>query len=187
MEASSQHELIETIFCGDKHFDDETCEDTELLERVECHRFVFEDPQKAKKLALRVMKSAKDKRREKDRKAREAQAEGFHTKACIDQIFEIQKGRCYYSGELLSRDPNNFSRDHIMPIRFGGSDWPGNIALVLKDINSWKGATKTKEMTLHWLAVKKGTNWMFDQIEFCDEVARLRAGHDQQFRRQLEE
>ncbi|WP_290536882.1 hypothetical protein [Alcanivorax sp.] len=187
VESSTQHTLIETIFCRDTHFDDETCEVTELLEHVECHRFVFEDPQQAKKLAMRVMKSAKDKRREKERKAREAQAEGFHTNACIDRIFEIQQGRCYYSGEPLIRDPINFSRDHIMPIRFGGTDWPGNIVLALKGINSWKGATKTKEMTLNWLAGERGTNWMFDQIDFCDEVDRLRAEYDQQFRRQLEE
>lgn len=120
--------------------------------------------------------------RTKDRKSREAQAEGFHTKACIDRIFEIQQGRCYYSGEPLTRHPKNFSRDHILPISSGGTDWPGNIALALTGINSWKGATKTKEMTLRWLSRERGINWYFEQLDLCEEIDRLRAEYDQAFR-----
>ncbi len=66
----------------------------------------------AKTLALRVQRSARNKRKDEVREYREDMAEGFHTDDCLDELFKIQQGRCYYSGELLVKNPNNFSKDH---------------------------------------------------------------------------
>ena len=41
--------------------------------------------------------------------------------------------------------------------------WPANLALVIKEINTWKGGLISKEKTLQWLAKDKGKEWLAEQ------------------------
>lgn len=176
LEASIEHTTTEVVF-GRDAFDEG--------EIVECHTFLFDDEETAKKIALRVQRSAKDKRKDEVREWRELTAEGFHTNDCIDHLFKIQQGRCYYSGDQLIKNPNNYSKDHIVPLCYGGSEWPENLALTLKSINTWKGGANSKEDTLNWLAQKRGKAWLKEQLVFVKEVDRLRYEYDQKFKSEV--
>lgn len=178
LEASSDHTTKKVVF--DRNAFDEG-------KIIECHTFLFDDQEKAKKLALRVQRSAKDNRKEEVREWREAIAEGFHTNECIEHIFEIQQGRCYYSGDPLIKNPSNYSKDHIVSLCRGGSEWPANLALTLKSINTWKGGANTKNDTLNWLAQKRGGAWLKKQLVFCEKVDKLRSEYDQQFKKAIED
>lgn len=150
------------------------------------YRFFFDDFNVAKKMALRVQNSARNRRKDAARRIRIEEAGGFHNQEVLVRLFEIQQGRCYYSGDPLRKQPKNFVVDHIVSIYLGGSDWPGNLALVTKELNTWKGGHASAEDTLRWLAKKRGKSWMRSQKEFCREVDRKRENLDQEFRSQHE-
>lgn len=83
------------------------------------------------------------------RRAREARAEGHHLPAHYRELWEIQNGRCYFSGEALGTcfEDREFAVDHLTPLAvrsapFGGiagTNWPTNLALVTKRVNAMKG------------------------------------------------
>lgn len=75
----------------------------------------------------------------KYRAERAAMVGGVLTERHKRMIWEIQNGRCYYSGEILSISPKNYHLEHICPIASGGTYWPENMAYVLAELNSRKG------------------------------------------------
>lgn len=149
---------------------------------AEIYQFFFSEIELAESMALRVRNSAREKRKEFYRKFRLEKAGGFHTKEIIEQLFKIQEGRCYYSGEPLNLDPKNFDVDHIKSTYKGGTDWPENLALAIKKVNVWKGAHYTALETLNWLAERKGTDWLKEQKKFCRKVDRQRKELDKNFK-----
>ncbi len=148
----------------------------------EIFQFFFQSLEVAKDMALKVQTSARNKRKDLARDLRLVEAGGFHTSEVVEQLFLIQQGMCYYSGEQLSKSPKNYAVDHIQPIFKGGSDWPINLALVLNRINTWKGGHFTSLETLRWLSKSKGKAWLISQREFCNVVDKKRANLDKEFR-----
>lgn len=149
---------------------------------AEIYQFFFSDLGVAKAMAARVQSSARNKRKDDIRRIRLEDAGGFHDKNVIDKLFEIQQERCYYSGESLITQPKNYVIDHIQSIYKGGTNWPENLALVLKEINTWKGGHETAMETLKWLAKERGQRWFREQKKYCKEVDILRAELDREFR-----
>lgn len=177
IEASSDRTTTTVIFGMDAVDDGEV---------VECHTFLFDDQDKAKKLALRVQRSARNKRKDFVRQIRLDKAGGFHDKSVLEKLYKIQQGHCYYSGDSLVKHPKNFVVDHIRSIYKGGTDWPKNLALVIKEINTWKGGHESRTETLNWLAKERGQSWLRDQKAYCKEVDNKREKLDREFRRMHE-
>jgi hypothetical protein len=94
---------------------------------------------------------------------------GMYEKEDIDRLFEIQEGRCYYTGERLTRNPKNYSIDHIVPVAEGGSSWPGNLALVTVDANQEKHDQSKRKM-FAILEARYGKEWQLNQRELCKRV-----------------
>ena len=63
----------------------------------------------------------------RNRRARAAAAEGFHTGAEIKTLMAKQKGRCVYCSANITK---KFHADHIVPLVEGGSNWISNIQLL---------------------------------------------------------
>lgn len=178
---SKSSEILDlNVFIDGEFFRDE--EPDPRLYEIEVHQFFFEDPTLAKEIAFKVSDSAMNKRKRFNRELRLYKAGGWHNREVINTIFEIQEGKCYYSGEPLCKDPKNYVIEHIHPVVFGGSDWPTNLALVLKEINTWKGGLRSPDETLRYIAKTKGKNWLNAQISFCDEVDKRRAELDREFK-----
>lgn len=143
-------------------------------EKEKVRQFFFSDREVALAMALMVQSSARNTRKNADRAIRLEKAGGFHDKAVLNDLFDIQRGRCYYSGDPLVKKPKNFVKDHIRPIYLGGTDWPNNLALALKTINLRKGGISTASDKLKWLAQERGRDWLKAQKAFCKEVDRKR-------------
>jgi hypothetical protein len=87
------------------------------------------------------------------RQARMQAAPGFFLPEHIAALWEIQSGRCYFSGELLgsSFESSEYQIDHLWPLASSmfrisfGTNWPTNLALVTRRINRMKGATSADE------------------------------------------
>ena len=146
------------------------------------YQFFFSDIEIAKAMALRVQSSARNKRKDFVRQARLDTAGGFHDKNVLDKLYEIQQERCYYSGVPLVKQPKNFVVDHIQSIYKGGTDWPINLALVIKEINTWKGGHVSRAETLNWLSKERGQCWLREQKAYCKEVDLRREELDREFR-----
>jgi 5-methylcytosine-specific restriction endonuclease McrA len=69
------------------------------------------------------------------RRARLLNADGVYTDDDIRKIRLAQKDRCAYCKNRLG---GRGSRDHIIPLSKGGSNWPQNIQLLCKPCNSKK-------------------------------------------------
>ena len=150
---------------------------------VDIHQFFFSNLDAAKKMALRVQRSARNIRKERVRRIRLDEAGGFHDKEILEKLFEIQQGCCYFSGDPLVKFPKNFVVDHILSVYRGGTDWPGNLALVIKEINTWKGGHASSAETLQWLAKKRGQSWLRKQKAYCKKVDKEREQLDFEFQR----
>lgn len=100
-------------------------------------------------------------------------SKGIHTIEDIRQIYRIQKGYCYYTGEAISFNPRTFSIDHIKPVFEGGSSWPSNIALCLKSINSQK-RVKSKQRFLNHLEKERGQDWRKQRNEIIKLIDKER-------------
>lgn len=53
-------------------------------------------------------------------------APGHYTKADVEQMFRLQKGRCWYCGCKLT---GKYEIDHRIPISRGGTNWPNNLCI----------------------------------------------------------
>ena len=84
------------------------------------------------------------------RRARLAKAEGHHLPKHYRVLWEIQDGKCYFSGARLGLrfEDREFSVDHLVPLAekswpyagIPGTNWPTNLALVTKRVNLMKGS-----------------------------------------------
>jgi len=72
-----------------------------------------------------------------NRRARVRGAEGKHTRADVDRIFEQQGGKC---AECKTRLNDKYHVDHIMPLSKGGSNWPKNLQCLCETCNVRKSA-----------------------------------------------
>ena len=151
-------------------------------EHADVHQFFFCNIDTAKQMALRVQRSARNIRKDDVRQIRLDEAGGFHNKGVLEQLFEIQQGCCYYSGDPLIKRPKNFVVDHIRSIYKGGTDWPNNLALAIKEINTWKGGHTSPAETLKWLARQRGQSWLRKQKAYCKDVDKRREELDLKFR-----
>lgn len=90
------------------------------------------------------------------RKDRERSAAGFHLPEHYRILWNIQSGRCYFSGVPLGArfEDRAFSIDHLRPLAarqppFGdgiaGTQWPTNLALVTVHVNKSKGANTAEQ------------------------------------------
>ena len=145
-------------------------------------QFFFSSYETAMKMAFRVQSSARDKRKGWVRDLRLVTAGGAHNKEVLERLFAIQQCRCYYTGDPLIKTPKNYVVDHIQPICFGGTDWPGNLALAIKEVNTWKGGHLSFAETLQWLSKTRGRSWLAQQKKVCLEIDRKRAELDLEFR-----
>ncbi len=106
-------------------------------------------------------------------------SEGIYEKDDIEQLYDAQEGLCYYTGKTLKKKPRNYHIDHIIPISEGGSSWPANLALVLKEVNQEKSyLSKRKYFSL--LERRYGKPWLLNQKEFCKKVDLRRRQIDKQ-------
>lgn len=156
------------------------------IEKRPVHQFYFYSEDIAKEMALLVQKSARNVRKNKTRNTSLKEAGGFYSKDIIEKLFIIQKGLCYYSGDSLVKNPKNYVIDHIRPICQGGTNWPANLALVIKEINTWKGGHVSSEDTLIWLSKTRSKNWLHEQKQYCSEVDHKRKSLDVEFRKHHE-
>ena len=82
----------------------------------------------------------------RNRRAREFSAEGKHTAADIQAIFEKQQGLCAScQAKLFKSGANKYHVDHIMPLALGGSNWPDNLQCLCPSCNISKGAKHPDE------------------------------------------
>lgn len=95
------------------------------------------NPQKFK------IKSAADR---SSRRAREANADGFHSSKDVLDQYNRQGGLCYWCGNSLSKD---YHVDHIIPLSRGGSNWPENLAISCPTCNLSKGSKLPDEWRLN--------------------------------------
>ena len=94
---------------------------------------------------------------------------GIYEQEDIDQLFEVQQGRCYYTGEKLIKHPKNYSIDHIVPVTKDGSSWPANLALTLTNNNREKH-NHSKRKYFSVLEKRYGKDWRIKQRDFCKKV-----------------
>ncbi len=74
--------------------------------------------------------------REARRRARKAGAGGSYTKADVHALMSLQGGKCAYCRKTIRQE---YTVDHIVPLRLGGSSDPNNLQLVCRLCNSSKG------------------------------------------------
>jgi 5-methylcytosine-specific restriction endonuclease McrA len=103
---------------------------------------------------------------------------GTYTQDDIDQIFEIQQGACYYTGESLTKSPKNYAIDHIVPVVDCGSSWPSNLALATIDANRSKHKY-SKRQFFSQLEKLNGKEWAENQRATCKKIDKLREKIDQ--------
>lgn len=82
-------------------------------------------------------------KRDRDRRAREINAEGSHTMEDVRRQLANQDGRCYYCNIVLQ----SYHVDHVIPLSRGGSNNPDNIVCACPPCNM-KKHNKTPE---EWL------------------------------------
>jgi hypothetical protein len=90
---------------------------------------------------FRVLFKRRNYQRSSAIRARTLKKVGKYSKKDIRRLWEIQEGRCYYSGESLGRtfETASYAKDHIIPISRKGVNAAHNIALCIPEINSDKG------------------------------------------------
>lgn len=79
------------------------------------------------------------------RRAREINAEGFHTADDIKRIYHEQSGKCVYCKIDLN---NKFHLDHIIPLSKGGSNWATNLQCLCAPCNLHKHAKLPSELSV---------------------------------------
>jgi hypothetical protein len=105
------------------------------------------------------------------------QSPGLYLEEDILELYEIQRGRCYYTGKPLTKAPANYVIDLIEPASEGGTCWPGNLALALKSASKAK-SSHTKMKYFVQLQKEYGENWYQKQRDFCKTVDQSRRDLD---------
>ena len=141
-------------------------------EEEEYFSITFQTPGLASQIAQDYQKYERNKGRSEHRRWLMSMSSGVHEKSDLSEIFLIQEGRCYFTGEPLSE--KNYSLDHLKPISKGGSDWPSNLAFVLKSVNQEKHH-RTAAAYWHLLAKKHGDEWVRRRKEICQVVNKKRS------------
>ena len=177
-EVENASDLTDIVFLSIEKLSDLPTDEPE----IRIFQFYFRNYDIALVMANKVQRSARNKRKDWVRDLRLIEAGGFHDKKILDSLFDIQDGRCYYTGEPLNKVPKDYVIDHIQPIYLGGSDWPINLALVKREINTWKGGLMSSEDTIHELSKERGKEWLKNQVEFCKKVDDKRKILDLEFR-----
>lgn len=72
------------------------------------------------------------------RKERLTRAGGKHGRGEIQQILALQENRCIYCNALFVGSVRP-TRDHLLPVSYGGSDWALNIVMACRRCNSRRG------------------------------------------------
>jgi 5-methylcytosine-specific restriction endonuclease McrA len=67
------------------------------------------------------------------RRVQQLGADGFHTEIEWFALLGLYGGRCAYCGDSAN------TRDHVVPLNRGGSDWIDNIVPACRSCNSSKG------------------------------------------------
>ncbi|MDD2765895.1 MAG: HNH endonuclease domain-containing protein [Opitutaceae bacterium] len=113
-----------------------------------------------RRLSLRLERHAYGDLKRKRRRELLQEQDYFHTRADLRALWEIQGGRCYYSGVPLGRSfaTANYHVDHLTPLSRFGHDGPSNLALVAATVNAQK---------------RDQTRWVF--LKYFQTSARLRA------------
>jgi 5-methylcytosine-specific restriction endonuclease McrA len=78
-----------------------------------------------------------------NRRARKRKASGSYGRDDISRLFNLQKGKCAYHrfcGNRISKRPNGYHVDHIVPLAKGGTNWPSNLQLTCPQCNVRKNA-----------------------------------------------
>jgi 5-methylcytosine-specific restriction endonuclease McrA len=93
---------------------------------------------KTKEYGKQYYKDNPDKLKEKSRKRRalKAGAEGTHTIEDLKYIYNHQQGKCLRCKKFILFE--KITVDHIVPLSWGGSDYPSNIQLLCRRCNSSK-------------------------------------------------
>ena len=96
---------------------------------------------------------------------RRKHAEGFYTDEDVRCLYELQNGECYFCGDKLGMIGHlgSFHIDHLVPVSKGGTNWPGNLALVCEFCNKRK---YNHNATRLWgkLKSEKGDGWVKARI-----------------------
>ncbi|MFT6907016.1 MAG: hypothetical protein ACJAS1_003690 [Oleiphilaceae bacterium] len=159
----------------------------QYYETIVGYSFYFDDDEVGKVMFFKVQASARNKRSALKREIQKVEAGGHYNKAVLEQLFIIQEGLCYYSGEKLEKSPKNYDLDHILSLYNGGGEWPENLALCLKPINQRKGGDMFAE---YFIGMKSnGKRMGFRQVEkqqaFCEMVDEKRVQLDREYREGL--
>jgi len=101
------------------------------------------------------------------------EAGGHHKRTDLQAIFDIQEGRCYYSGDPISFEKGGYTLDHITPLTDGGTHWPRNIALCTKYMNDSKNDTD-KESFLRYLGKYRGKDWLKERRQIIKAIDKAR-------------
>lgn len=70
-----------------------------------------------------------------NRKIRLSEAGGKHTVKEIQQIRSLQQNRCIYCNAVFT-DSLRATKDHLIPVNYGGADWALNIVLACRSCNA---------------------------------------------------
>jgi hypothetical protein len=119
-------------------------EDPEKV-KVRNKRFRKENPETVRNAEKRYREEHPEKQRaiNRKRRAEENNAEGEYTDADLQALYDVQEGRCCWCGnhvgnKLVQRDSTryeNFTEEHIVSIKRGGTNWAWNIVLACWSCN----------------------------------------------------
>ncbi|WP_336366046.1 HNH endonuclease [Marinobacter sp. C2H3] len=138
----------------------------------------------------KALKRLKGKLRSRNRAKKRAQrlwieSEGIYEHEDIEELFQAQDGRCYYSGADLTWSPRDFSIDHLVPVMDGGTSWPGNLVLCKEAFNTEKGVL-SKQKFFRILKARFGSEWYEAHKPFLKEADARRRLIDKRRRRAVQ-
>ena len=113
-------------------------------------------------------------------------SDGLYEDDDIREIYQLQEGKCYYTGKPISLDAKDYAIDRIIPIHQGGSSWPRNLALTTKAVRQEK-FEKSKRAYWHILAKKHGTAWATKQRTVCETIDKQRLKIDRRRKATVED
>lgn len=118
------------------HFSKEEVRAAKTKSAMKCY---YADIEKARRIRREWYNRNKEKLRGawNLRDKRKGGAEGSYTTSDVDRIYSDQRGKCAICCKKLGA---KFHRDHIVPLKLGGTNWPRNIQLLCAPCNMSKGA-----------------------------------------------